>query len=130
MYLFVLFVNLFYFDFAPSYTYIYIQITYYSFNCDSSNAVYLLECTVCGVQYVGSICTPFRLRFNNYKACSRKFNSGASVPQVEFFRHFTEESHHGFLKYISVKIIDRITGEIGCGKASGNIGWIALPLRV
>ena len=77
----------------------------YSFNYDSSNVVYLLECTVCGVQYVGSTCTPFRLRFNNYKACSRKFNSGASVPQVEFFRHFTEEGHHGFLKDISVKII-------------------------
>ena len=30
----------------------------YSFNCDSSNVVYLLECTVCGVQYVGSTCTP------------------------------------------------------------------------
>ena len=60
----------------------------YSFNCDSSNVVYLLECTVCTVQYVGSTCTPFRLRFNNYKACSRKFNS----------------------KDISVKIIDRLTG--------------------
>ena len=102
----------------------------YSFNCDSLNVVYLLQCTVCGVQYVGSTCTPFRLRFNNYKACSRKFNLGASVPQVEFFRHFTEEGHHGFLNDISVKIIDRLTGEIGCGKASGNIGWIALPLRV
>ena len=33
----------------------------YSFNCDSSNVVYLLECTVCGVQYVGSNCTPFSL---------------------------------------------------------------------
>ena len=72
--------------------------------------MYLLECTVCGVPYVGSICTPFRLRFNNYKACSRKFNSGASVAQVEFFRHFTEGGHHGFLKDISVKIIDRLTG--------------------
>ena len=46
----------------------------HSFNCDSSNVVYLSECTVCGVQYVGSTCTPLRLRFNNYKACSRKFN--------------------------------------------------------
>ena len=82
----------------------------HSFNCDSSNVVYLLECTVCGVQYVGSTCTPFRLRFNNYKACSRKFNSGASVPQAEFFRHFTEEGHRGLLKDISVKIIDRLTG--------------------
>ena len=82
----------------------------YSFNCDSSNVVYLLECTVCGVQYVGSTCTPFRLRFNNYKACNRKLNSGASVPQAEFFRHFTEEGHRGFLKDISVKMIDRLTG--------------------
>ena len=32
------------------------------------------------------------------------------VPQVEFFRHFTEEGHLGFLKDISVKIIDRLTG--------------------
>ena len=40
-----------------------------------------------------------------------KFNSGASVPQVEFFRHFSEEGHHGFLKDISVKITDRLTGE-------------------
>ena len=38
----------------------------YSFNCDSSNVVYLFECTVCGVQYVGSTCTPFRLRFKAF----------------------------------------------------------------
>ena len=69
----------------------------YSFNCDSSYVVYLLECTVCGLQYVGSTCTPFRLKFDNYKACSRNFNSGASVPQAEFFRHFTEEGYQGFL---------------------------------
>ena len=29
----------------------------YSFNCDSSDVAHLLECTVCGVQYVGSTCT-------------------------------------------------------------------------
>ena len=34
----------------------------YLFNCDSSNVVYLLECNVCGVQYVGSTNMPFRLR--------------------------------------------------------------------
>ena len=59
---------------------------------------------------VGSTCTPFRLRFNNYKACSCKFNSGASEPQTEFFGRFTEEGHRGFLTDISVKIIDRLTG--------------------
>ena len=68
----------------------------YSFNCDLSNVVYLLECTVCGVQYVGSTCTPFGLRFDNYKACSRKFNSGASVPQAEFFRHLLKKATRDF----------------------------------
>ena len=29
---------------------------------------------------------------------------------MEFFNHFAEEGHQGFLKDISVKIIDRLTG--------------------
>ena len=37
----------------------------YSLNCDSSDVVYLLECMVCGVQCIGSTCTPFWIRFNN-----------------------------------------------------------------
>ena len=58
----------------------------FSFNCDSSNVVYLFDCVVCGFQYVGSTSTPFRLRFNNYKACYRRFRSGSSVPKMDFFR--------------------------------------------
>ena len=42
----------------------------FPFNCDLSNVV-CKECKVCGVPYVGSTCTPFRLRFNNYEACNR-----------------------------------------------------------
>ena len=76
-----------------------------------SNVVYLLECDLCGFQYLGSISTPFRYRFNNYKACYRKFSSGSSVPQMDLFRHFSEEKHHGFLEDIRVKIIERLVGE-------------------
>ena len=93
----------------------------YSFDCDSSNAVYLLECNVCRVQYVGSTNTPFRLRFNNYKACYSKFSQGSSEPQADFFRHFSGEGHRGFLQDIRVSIIDRLTGGIGCEKVSGCI---------
>ena len=39
----------------------------FSFNCDSSNAVYLYDCVACIFQYVSSTSTPFRVRFNNYK---------------------------------------------------------------
>ena len=80
----------------------------FSFDCDSSDVVYLMECRVCGVQYVGSTCTPFRNRRNNYKACSRRFYGGSSgIPHAEFFRHFTGGAHEGFLKDVSVIIIDR-----------------------
>ena len=30
---------------------------------------------------------------------------------MEFFRHFSEKGHHGFLEYISVRIIDRLCGK-------------------
>ena len=93
----------------------------FTFNCDSSNVVYLFDCVVCGFQYVGSTSTPFRLRFNNYKACYRRFRSGSSVPQMDFFRHFSEDGHHGFLEGILVTIIDKLVERIGYVKVSGNI---------
>ena len=34
----------------------------------------------------------------------------SSVPQAEFFRHFSGEGHRGFLQDIRVSIIDRLTG--------------------
>ena len=76
------------------------------FNCDSSHVVYLLDC-VWHFQYVGSTSTPFRIRFNNYKACYRKFRLGSSVPQMEFFKHF----------------FWRRTSRIGYVRVSGNTSW-------
>ena len=37
---------------AETFTKLYFYRINYSFNCDSSNVVHLLECIVCGVQYV------------------------------------------------------------------------------
>ena len=37
----------------------------FAFTCDSSNAVYLIDCIVCGFLYVGSTTAPFRYRFSN-----------------------------------------------------------------
>ena len=44
----------------------------------------------------------------HYKASYRKFRSGSSVPQMDFFRHFSKEGHHGFVEDIRVTIIDRL----------------------
>ena len=57
---------------------------------------------------MGSTSTPFRYKFNNYKACFRKFSSESSVPQMDLFRHFSEENHHELLEDIRVKTIDRL----------------------
>ena len=36
-----------------------------------------------------------------------RFRSGSSVPQIDFFRHFSE-GHHGFLEGIRVTIVDKL----------------------
>ena len=83
-----------------------------SSNCDSSHVVYMLECSVCGVQYVGSTCTSFRVRFNNYKSCDRRFNGGASgVHQADIFRHFVGDGNRGFLEDGRVVILDKLYGK-------------------
>ena len=58
--------------------------------------MYLLECKVCHIQYVGSASTKFRLRFNNYKNANRKFNLNHSVPQETLHAHFKQADHNGF----------------------------------
>ena len=67
---------------------------------DSSNVVCLFDFILFGFQFVGTTTTPFRFRFNIYKTCYRK--SESSVPQMDFFRYFSEEGQHGFLWKMSV----------------------------
>ena len=64
-------------------------------NCNSTHVVYLAQCKKCGIQYVGSTITKFRMRLNNYKSCHRKFNSHKFVPQSNFHAHFAQEDHQG-----------------------------------
>ena len=81
----------------------------FSFNCDLSNVAYMLECSICGVQCAGS--TSFRVRFNTYKPCNRRFNGGASgVPQAAIFRHFAGEGHRGLLEDVRIVILDKLYG--------------------
>ena len=64
-------------------------------NCNSVNVIYLVQCKRCNIQYVGSTSTKFRLRFNNYKACHKKFVQGQIVPQHSFHSHFNQPDHKG-----------------------------------
>ena len=39
-----------------------------SMSCTSRNVVYLISCTKCNLQYVGSTSTQFKVRFQNHKS--------------------------------------------------------------
>ena len=78
-------------------------------NCNSKNVVYLLSCKTCGVQYVGSCTTKFRLRFNNYKSCNRKHFEQV-VPQQNLHSHFDTLGHNGISDF-SFTLIDQAENE-------------------
>ena len=79
----------------------------FSFNCDLLGVVYLFGCVVCGVQYVGSTNMPFRLRFNNYKACYCRFRSGSAVPRWTFSNIFLRKDIMGSWKtFVSLLLIN------------------------
>ena len=67
--------------------------------------MYLLTCKICGVQYVGSCTTKFRIRFNNYKSCNNRHKT-TTVPQQEFHNHFDEPGHNGYLDW-EITLIDQ-----------------------
>ena len=60
--------------------------TSYSINhrldCNFRNVVYLVSCKVCGLQYVGSTTTKFRLRFNNHKSRLRAHSKMSDANKV------------------------------------------------
>lgn len=58
-----------------------------SFDCDSSNLVYLLECGVCNMQYIGQTDTAFRLRFNNHRSHTK------TLPNLPLSRHLATQKH-------------------------------------
>ncbi|CAN7976810.1 unnamed protein product, partial [Ixodes persulcatus] len=60
---------------------------YGNLNCDTSNVVYLLQCSTCGAQYVGQTETPFRLRFNNHRSHAK------SNPTLPVSKHVSDPKH-------------------------------------
>ena len=78
-------------------------------NCNSTNVVYLLSCKTCGVQYVGSCITKFRLIFNNYKSCNRRHFEQV-VPQQSLQSHFDTPGHNRISDF-SFTLIDQAENE-------------------
>ena len=80
-------------------------------NCNSTNIIYLMQCKVCSLKYVGSTKTKFRYRFNNYKSKHLKYrkeffegtlDASSNIQQAGFHKHFCQLDHHGFSDYIGI----------------------------
>ena len=59
----------------------------------------MIECQVCGEQYIGSTKTKFRSRANNYKSVQRKFMKKETFPkqalkQKRFHEQYCLDRHH------------------------------------
>ena len=72
--------------------------------------IYIITCKVCGLQYVGSTSTKFRLRFNNHKSRLRAHSRESNIDKESddfVYKHFHGPGHHG-LRDVSVQIIDKV----------------------
>ena len=69
----------------------------HKFNCNDKCLVYLATCKICNKQYTGQTTNSFRSRWNNYKS-------------KNLYSHFESEGHNGFLKDVSIVLIDKTDG--------------------
>ena len=79
----------------------------HQFDCDEKCLVYLLTCNHCKKQYTGQTVDRCRLRWNNYKCCSRKYDDGILVKQQHLYDHFNDQNHNGFVQEVSIIFIDK-----------------------
>ena len=69
---------------------------YHKTNSKSKNVIYLLECTLCSMQYVSKSESPFDLRLNNFKHRRKPYNSTKKrqyyfdIQKAFFVRHSSE----------------------------------------
>ena len=79
-------------------------------NCDDKCLIYLLTCNVCEKQHIFQTTNKFRMRWNNYRANSQKFENGERCFQEHIFMHFRNEGHTSFLHDTSIVFIDKTDG--------------------
>ena len=85
----------------------------YDLNCNSRNVIYLISCSKCKIQYVGSTTTAFRTRFNNHKSgvnAHVNLSSENKKKDDVLYQHFHSHGHLG-LEHMTVQLIDWVKGE-------------------
>ena len=62
---------------------------FHKLNCKSKFIIYLTECALCKVQYVGKVETTFNVKLNNYM---KDLNNSKSIPADLHFRNLSTHS--------------------------------------
>ena len=70
-------------------------------SCSSQNVIYLVSCTKCNLQFVGSTSTAFKVRFHNHKS-----NLVKNKRTCELATHFNNSEHE--ISQINFIIIEQI----------------------
>ena len=75
---------------------------FHQVNCKSQGIIYLLQCKICSIQYIGKSETPFNIRLNNHRKDSKKKDS------IVACTHFQKENHQ-FQRDAKFTIIEKVT---------------------
>ena len=75
-------------------------ITYCNANCKTENIIYLLECAICGLQYIGETKQQISKRLNGHRSDAN------CKPDLPLSRHFRSTGHHDSFGKLKVTIID------------------------
>jgi len=95
----------------------------FRFDCNSQDVIYLISCTVCGLQYTGTTVTRFRERFNQYKSNINLYSQGVrGLMQEQMISHFVDFGHNGSIDDMHVQIIDHCDPN---DKERRESSWIA-----
>ena len=74
---------------------------YHKVNCKSKYVIYLMECTLCKLQYVGKSERPFNIRINNHRKDITKHDA------IPVCKHFNNPSHN-FNTHAKFTIIEQL----------------------
>ena len=75
---------------------------FHRLTCKSQYVIYLMECILCKIQYVGKSETPFNLRLNNHR---KDVYNPKAIPACNHFKIHG----HNFMKHAKFTLIEQLT---------------------
>lgn len=81
--------------------------TIYQLNGDSRCIMYFVMCKQCWKQYTAETTDNFKNSWKNHNSISNKFDRSNSCMKKRLYRHFSSPGYTGFLKDVSVTLINK-----------------------